>query len=289
MAISKKMMNIRALAEQMNNLSCPLCSLPVMLQDESRIVCEKNHSFDLSKQGYVNLAPQAHTTKYDRGLFEARKVMMTSGFFQPVLEKLVELIDSCMVGIEFPQILDAGCGEGSHLAYLTSHIKHKIAGVGIDLAKEGILAASKDYPGHSWLVADLANCPFQQASFDVVLNVLSPANYKEFTRILKEDGLFIKIVPENDYLKQLREIFYEDVVKEKEGNPIESVSAYFTNIRTESVTYDFPLNAFLLENLIRMTPLTWGASEEKIASALTSEIPFVTIDFTIIIGTNTSV
>ena len=56
------------------------------MQDKSRLVCTDNHSFDLSKNGYVNLAPQAHVTKYDKSLFEARKTVMSSGFFDPVLE-----------------------------------------------------------------------------------------------------------------------------------------------------------------------------------------------------------
>lgn len=81
-------------------------------------------------------------------------------------------------------------------------------------------------------------------------------------------------------------IFYEDVEKEKEGNPVDSVSTHFKHVKTERITYDFPLDTQLLENLIRMTPLTWGASTEKIEQALASKIPFVTIDFTMIIATN---
>ena len=56
------------------------------MADKSQLVCTDNHSFDLSKNGYVNLAPQAHVTKYDKSLFEARKTVMSSGFFNPVLE-----------------------------------------------------------------------------------------------------------------------------------------------------------------------------------------------------------
>ena len=33
-----------------------------------------------------------------------------------------------------------------------------------------------------------------------------------------------------------------------------------------------------------MTPLTWGASEEKVAEALQMDIPEITIDFTVISG-----
>lgn len=284
MAISKKMMNTNALTENIRLFHCPICASYIHLKDGSQLVCEQNHSFDLSKQGYVNLAPQAHMTKYNRSLFEARKTIMTSGFFQPVLDYLTVLIDEHIKPIQAPKMIDAGSGEGSHLAYLIAKLETEVAGVGIDLAKEGVLAAAKDYPGNSWIVADLANCPFQDESFDVLLNILSPANYKEFTRVLKVDGLFIKIVPENDYLKQLRAIFYEDKEREKEGNPVESVAAHFKDVQMERITYDFPLDPVLLESLIHMTPLTWGARAEKIEHALTAEIPFVTVDFTVIIG-----
>ncbi|MDS9472085.1 putative RNA methyltransferase [Sporosarcina pasteurii] len=286
MAISKKMMNAQALAKNEHLFRCPICSLTMEFKEDARLVCEKNHSFDLSRQGYVNLAPQAHVTKYDKRLFEARKTIITNGFFDPLLERLTALVDERVQNKQAPTIIDAGSGEGSHLASIVSKLSDATTGVGIDLAKEGVLAAAKDYPGHIWLVADLANCPFQDDTFDVMLNILSPANYAEFTRVLKPAGMFVKVVPENDYLKQLRTIFYDDAERQNEGNPVERTGEYFNTVKTERITYDFPLNQMLLEKLIQMTPLSWGASEDKIKSALQSEIPAVTVDYTIIIGTN---
>ena len=55
-------------------------------------------------------------------------------------------------------------------------------------------------------------------------------------------------------------------------------------VKTERITYQFPLDQELLAKLIRMTPLTWGASEEKVNEALSIGIPSITIDFTIIIA-----
>ncbi|AOV09046.1 hypothetical protein BI350_02515 [Sporosarcina ureilytica] len=280
------MMNARAFAQNEHLFHCPICSLTMELLEDARLVCEKHHSFDLSRQGYVNLAPQAHVTKYDKALFEARKTMITNGFFDPLLDRLTALVDEHVQHKQAPTIIDAGSGEGSHLASIVSKLSNPATGVGIDLAKEGVLAAAKDYPGHIWLVADLANCPFQDDAFDVMLNILSPANYAEFTRVLKPDGMFVKVVPENDYLKQLRTIFYEDAERQNEGNPVERMKDYFDNVKTERITYEFPLNQTLLENLIQMTPLSWGASAGKIEAAMKSEIPAVTIDYTIIIGTN---
>lgn len=284
MILSKKMMNAQAFEKNTHLFRCPICSGHMELLEQSRLVCTENHSFDLSKQGYVNLAPQAHATKYDKSLFSARKEIIDSGFFTPLLDRLASLISEPLQATDEPAIIDAGCGEGSHLSSLLSRFPDNVAGVGIDLAKEGIAAAAKDHPGHIWSVGDLANCPFQDARFDVVLNILSPANYGEFTRLLKSGGLFVKVIPEDGYLKELREVFYDGTERSQETNAIERITETFETVETERLIYEFPLDRDLLAKLIQMTPLTWGASAEKIEEALQANISSITIDFKIITG-----
>ncbi|WP_318617800.1 methyltransferase domain-containing protein [Sporosarcina sp. YIM B06819] len=282
MTLSKKMINAQMMDCNADLFRCPVCLSEMTMVDKSRLVCMTNHSFDLSKNGYVNLAPQAHVTKYDQSLFEARKTVMTSGFFDGVLEALVSTVETHAHAV----ILDAGCGEGSHLSTIVERLTGDVTGVGIDLSKEGITAAAKEYPGLIWSVADLANCPFQNDKFDAILNVLSPANYGEFTRLLKPGGLFVKAVPESGYLKELRAIFYEDKGQKDDADPVARVAEHFDAVSTERVTYTFPLAEGLLAPLIQMTPLTWGASADKIEEALQMAISEITIDFTIISGVN---
>ncbi|WP_342506883.1 methyltransferase domain-containing protein [Sporosarcina sp. FSL K6-2383] len=282
MTLSKKMINAQVMDRNADLFRCPICLAEMAMLDMSRLVCTHNHSFDLSKNGYVNLAPQAHMTKYDQSLFGARKTVMTSGFFDGVLDAVIKTIE----GQGHAIILDAGCGEGSHLSTVVERLTGEVTGVGIDLAKEGITAAAKEYPGLIWSVADLANCPFQDDQFDTILNILSPANYAEFTRLLKPGGLFVKAVPESGYLKELRAIFYEDKEQKDDADPVARVAEHFDEISTERVIYTFPLADGLLAPLIQMTPLTWGASADKIEEALQTAIPEITIDFTLIFGVN---
>ena len=94
MTLSKKMLNVQAMEQCVDVFRCPICSSEMEMVDQSRFVCLANHSFDLSKNGYVNLAPQAHVTKYDKSLFEARRTVMNSGFFAPVLEAVIRTIES---------------------------------------------------------------------------------------------------------------------------------------------------------------------------------------------------
>lgn len=283
MTLSKKMMNAYAIENNEQLFRCPVCAEAMKLVESSRLVCTVNHSFDLSKQGYVNLAPQAHTTKYDKSLFTARKTVIDGGFFRTMLEELTKVISSELRDAKPFTILDAGCGEGSHLNEILSQLTSDVVGVGIDLAKEGIVAAAKAHPGKIWSVADLASCPFQDGQFDVILNILSPANYAEFARLLKRGGLFIKVIPESHYLEELREVFYDEE-KSRETNPVERMAAHFEEVKAERITYSFSLENGLLAPLIRMTPLTWGASEEKVAEAYDKNITSITVDFKVLIG-----
>ncbi len=284
MTVSKKIVNAQVMERNPGLFRCPICASGMVMVDQERLVCEDNHSFDLSKNGYVNLAPQAHITKYDKSLFDARKTVMNSGFFDPILEGLITAVGAHIEGREQVVILDAGCGEGSHLSTILSQLQGNVTGVGIDLAKEGVAAASKEYPGAVWSVADLANCPFQGNQFDVILNILSPANYAEFTRLLKPGGLFVKAVPESGYLKELRAVFYEDKEQKDDADPVTRFAEHFDAVKTQRITYSFALTSELLAPLIKMTPLTWGASNDKIEEALRMDMREITIDFTIISG-----
>lgn len=284
MKLSKKMQSAQLMERTEGLFKCPICSAGMEMVEQARLVCENMHSFDLAKSGYVNLAPQAHATKYDKSLFEARTKVMGSGFFEPVLDRLSSFVNDHVSEIEEPVLLDAGCGEGTHLKSIHSRLTTETVGIGIDLAKEGIAAASKAYPGFIWSVADLAAMPFQDDAVDVILNVLSPANYAEFSRLLKRGGIVVKVVPESGYLQELREAFYDGKQQKEETDPVERFSEHFDDVKTDRVTYTFALPDGLLAPLMRMTPLTWGASEERVRKVQHTGMKEISIDLRVIVG-----
>ena len=284
MKLSKKMQSAQLMERTAGLFKCPICSTGMEMVEQAKLVCENMHSFDLAKSGYVNLAPQAHATKYDKSLFEARTKVMASGFFKPVLDKLSSLVNDHLGESDESVLLDAGCGEGTHLKAIHSRLSMETVGIGIDLAKEGIAAASKAYPGFIWSVADLAVMPFQDDAVDVILNVLSPANYAEFNRLLKRGGIVVKVVPESGYLQELREAFYNGKQQKEETDPVERFSEHFDDVKTERVTYTFTLPDGLLAPLIHMTPLTWGASEERVREVQQEGMKEISIDLRVIVG-----
>lgn len=285
------LLNDNSTSQYVDLLRCPICQNSMQLINRKSLICRDKHCFDLAKQGYVNLLSHGVKTKYNKQLFEARKLLAQSGFFEPLNEKLCELISNesesqnCSL-----KIVDAGCGEGSHLANIQQKLSESAGmiplGVGMDLSKEGIQIAARDYDRIFWCVADLAQCPFQDRQFDVILNILSPANYSEFERILTDDGLIIKVIPEKDYLKELREIFYEETEKQDYSNAktVELFENHLKLLNVVPVRYTVTLNQLLIGNLVHMTPLTWGAHEEQIGKVLQLEHLEVTVDLALMIG-----
>ncbi len=273
---------------------CPLCSQPMRMVTCKSLLCTNQHCYDLSRHGYIHLSSRAYKTKYDKLLFASRRRMYNSGFFDPLNEAItnhmVEFMKPLLDQNRQLYLLDAGCGEGSHLSHIQDKLIQKgireLTSVGMDLSKEGIAAASKKYPQPLWCVADLAHCPFANQQFDGILNILSPSNYAEFTRVLAEDGCILKVVPEQYYLQELR--YGYELNKNKPAysndNTLSRFKEHFQLLNVERVTYCFPLHADLMEPLIHMTPLTWGATEADWHRVQKMNLTHITVDLLILCG-----
>ncbi len=140
--------------------------------------------------------------------------------------------------------------------------------MGIDIAKEGILAASRHYPEQIWCVGDLAKSPFAKSSFDTILNILSPANYEEFKRLLTPGGCVVKVVPQSRYLHELRAQLYADSDKESYSNDqiVARFKESFMEVNVKRVTYTTPLATELIPELLEMTPMGWHKKKKALLS-----------------------
>lgn len=275
----------RAFNKNISLFRCPVCHGRMLRTDAHGLNCTEGHNFDLSRKGYVNLLTARQNTVYDRVLFQARREVFEAGLFGPLVNKTVEVINK--LSYDPITLLDAGCGEGSFLHSLSKEMGLVSAAfLGIDISKEGIhLAASCNEP-ILWCVADLAQLPLQDASVDIILNVLSPANYTEFQRVLKPAGVIIKVIPGQDYLQELRDVVGVEQGKFTYSN--EQVVKHFEeNLKVEAmypVNYKFEVDPSLWPSLVRMTPLTWNKSIHQEWDTLCRKIPRITVDLEIIVG-----
>lgn len=263
------------------------------MSESKSLICDKGHCFDFSKSGYFNFLSHPHQDNYTKHLFEARRRVFQSGFFDPLLSKITDLILND-IGRESCKILDAGCGEGSSLSRIHNMLKQNnvvdVLGVGLDISKEGINLASKKYPGTIWCVADLAKAPFASNQFDIIVNILSPANYSEFKRLLTKDGVVIKVVPGKNYLHELREILFKNTHRQVYENS-GTVKCFLDNLDVTGsydVQYNVILDKGLITDLVSMTPLSWGITEDRIEKLLEMNSLKLTVDLKILVGVKDS-
>ena len=263
----------RRLSPLLPVLRCPRCAGAFTLTDQS-LVCERGHCYDLSRRGYVNLAP-AHDQsgeKYDGTLFESRRLVLEGGFYEPVLEAVCALLPD---GRPFT-LLDVGCGEGYYARQIAQSFPLSRI-LGVDLSRDAITAAAR-IPGHeAWLVADLKHLPLADASADIVLDVLTPADYEAFARVLKPDGLLIKAVPGADYLREVRQAvssWLRGGGAYDNARVLEHLRAHAHVLSETEVRVTRALTPELSRAFARMTPMTFSVPREAL-DALT--LPSITI------------
>jgi 23S rRNA (guanine745-N1)-methyltransferase len=289
---SKRIQSANYVSQYEAILACPICHSSMKVMEFKSLICSNHHTFDFAKQGYINLTTHSVKVNYSKELFEARRKLITeTSFYEPLIEEIVKVIHQYFAETkETLAILDTGCGEGSHLSMISDNMRSnfckEVVGVGIDLSKEGIMVAAKNYSECIWAVADLANTPFENSKFDVILNILSPSNYAEFNRLLKPDGIVIKISPQSGYLKELREHLFLEPEKQNYSNAeiVDRFNASFRFVESTRITYKANLNQSALHWLVSMTPLTWNANEEAVKTFLNRENAIITVDLDILIG-----
>lgn len=293
--LSKKVQRAQFFQSHLHLFRCPYCGGAFTFQDQLSLICSHRHTFDLSKQGTVNLLVHHVHSEYDQELFVCRRrIMQETDFFQPLLERLAAEInrywsDDDKKGERL--LLDAGCGEGTHLTRLLSLLKqsgHRASGIGVDIAKEGIHQAAKNSIDAQWLIADLAHPPFSSHIFDGILNILSPSNYEAFSRILKPSGWLIKVVPASDYLKELRIFFRGNDGGRTYSNAdvLAHFNSRFPDTNRFSITYTRHLEGDQLFDLMRMTPLSWRASESLKEQWVSARSRTLTVDLTVLMAKN---
>lgn len=270
-------MKRKPLIESCHLLRCPLCGGGIAYENGS-LLCQNRHCFDVSKKGTVNFLPSAKQSHYVKGLFENRARVFAAGYYDAVLAELEQLFAQL-----FPPhavILDAGCGEGFYASALQTDGRQIF---GLDNAKEAIALASRSPAPVRWMVADLANVPLQDGCVDGVLNILSPANYREFDRLLRSGGVVIKVIPGPGYLQEIRTAVASQLRQGQQDG--QAVAALFDRelerIQTRRVVKTFRVPAEDAQAFLRMTPMTFHVD---IAAVRPEKIPEITVDLTILAG-----
>lgn len=262
------------------HLICPQCGAAFALTDQS-LICQNGHCFDLSRRGYVNLAPSHRQSaeKYDAALFESRGRILADGFYAPVLEAVCGLLEKRFGEAPF-LLVDAGCGEGYYARAAAR--RFPAAGViGLDLSRDAVALAARGPEPVRWFVADLKHLPVRDGAAGAVLDILSPADYGEFRRILAPDGVLVKAVPGPDYLREIRAAVRPYLRSAAYDNAaVLSHLRQHAQILSETpVRAVLPLTAAQSRDFLRMTPMTFSVPPEALEAV---HLDHITIDMRVL-------
>ena len=232
------------------DLLCPVCG-SVLVKKERALVCEHNHSFDIARQGYVNLLPVQQKHSQDPGDTReqvlSRRNFLDTGIYAPILEALIRAAKEYGASGE---LLDVGCGEGYYCAGLSKALGLPLTGV--DISKEAVRAAAARYKGPNWLCATAAHLPIRNESVSLLTSLFALTLPEEFNRVLVPGGLYIQVVAAEDHLLGLKRIIY-DQLTHKEKHTTQDIPG-LTLVHSEKIAFDFRLTKEQIPWLFAMTP-----------------------------------
>lgn len=252
-------------------LICPMCSGRLSKVYHS-LRCENQHSFDIAKEGYINLLLPQHKQSKDPGdskpMVAARRKFHSLEFYKPFALNLNQMLQ------QGSNLLDLGCGEGSYAHWLLSEVPD-IQYYGVDISRHAVKAASKATKDAVFIVASNWHLPLQAQSFDQALTIFAPVNQTQLQSVLKPSGHWINVTPGTQHLKELRTALYPQLTDIDKALVFDDWSVQ----HEETITYIKTLNNPSICALLEMTPYQWQADQQRVERMRQTTELELTFDF----------
>ena len=246
---------------------CPICKSKLNIDGKS-YCCENNYSFDIAKQGYVNLLPvnKKHSDNPgdSKDMVLSRRAFLESGKYECFSDKLNEIIVSLLGNSQNLSIVDCGCGEGYYDGRLIQEldklkIDYKL--FGFDISKEAVRFAAGKYKNAQFFVGSCFDISLADESFDCAINIFAPMVESELCRVLKKGGYLIYAVPGKNHLMGLKKAIYENTYENEEKH---TEYAGFEFVDRYSVKDTITVQDEETVNLFKMTPYYYKTEKSAV-------------------------
>lgn len=263
----------------MSVLKCPVCSLD-LIYSERCLKCGNNHSFDIAKEGYVNLL-SAHRSGDNIGdnkeMARFRRDFLDKGYYSILADAVGEYLEKYTK--ENETVLDICCGEGYYTEYLTKTYIRKY--YGFDISKNMVRLAGKRKCGANFFVANISSIPVRSESIKFAFHLFAPFHSKEFSRILSRDGVIVTAIPGKEHLYELKEIVYDKPYFNDEKPP---QTGELKLIEKKRAKAKIVINSQEdIMSLFKMTPYFYHTPGEGIKRLENKNSLTVTIDFVLLV------
>ena len=265
-------------------IRCPLCGGQLRREGKS-LLCDSRHTFDISKQGYVNLLPpgkekNAHTGE-EKIMVKARVDFLSRGYYKNISDRLAELMSEQIDTGSPIVICDMGCGEGYHTCNFTegvhSRLNKPVLTLGFDaskhaavyssklsrsrgmMPKDGVGAEFNSPVGAYFMPANIFHLPTPDHSVSAAVSMFAPIAWDEVKRILKPGGILAVVSSGRDHLMEMRSLIYDEV-KLSDFTP--AACEGFTAVARDELTYETTIETNEdIRNLFMMTPFYYKTTE----------------------------
>lgn len=177
-------------------LACPVCGLSLGHQNRT-LRCPSGHSYDVARQGYVNLLRGAAPANADTAeMVAARARFLNTGGYLPIRDAVVEACHATT------RVAEVGAGTGYYLAAVVTE-QHPQAHLALDVSAAAARRSSR--MGLASAVADTwAGLPILGERLDCIMCIFAPRNPAEFARVLTPGGRVVVVTPRPAHLAELR-------------------------------------------------------------------------------------
>lgn len=269
-------------------LICPLCQAGLAAAD-AQLRCPGGHTFDISREGYVNLLVQRKKTAVTVGdsaeMLRARRLFLEAGHYEPLVDALKSVVAAQSTAAENQVIVEAGCGEGYYLRQLGQpETVPTTCYFGVDIAKKGVQMAARRMKHGRFVVADInKQLPFATQSVHLLLNIFAPRHPAEFCRILAPTGRLLVIIPAPSHLQSVRDNFQLLTIEPEKKRKIQRQFVdQLTLAASRTCTFDCVLTGDQLHALIQMTPNARHLTAEQQAAIAAADHFTTTASFEIL-------
>jgi 23S rRNA (guanine745-N1)-methyltransferase len=253
------------LGEIVDLLRCPVCA-GELEQGEGVLRCPSGHSFDIARQGYVNLIPGQGDTA---AMVDAREAFLGAGHYARLSSAIAEQARATAGGAGAGAVLDIGAGTGHYLARVLNALPDAY-GISVDSSAAALRRAARAHPRGAAVGADVwRGLPFRDDSAALALSVFAPRNPAEMARVLAPDGALIAATPTTRHLYELvGPLGLLSVPDDKADRLDEQLAPHFAPSERGTVEHAMFLAREEAAQLVRMGPSAWHVDDQSVDERL---------------------
>jgi 23S rRNA (guanine745-N1)-methyltransferase len=259
------------LADVVDLLRCPVCGDDLALTGGA-VRCAVGHSFDVARQGYVNLVPGRADSPE---MVEARDTFLRAGHFRPLAAALAE--ETARVGSPATAagprasaaVVDVGAGTGYYLTRILDSLPDA-RGIALDASPAALRRAARAHDRAAAVGADAWKpLPVRGGIATIVLSVFAPRNAGEMARILAPGGTLLAVTPTTRHLHELvGPLGLLSVPDDKQDRLDAQLVGQFALTERRTIEHAMFLTRDECAQLVRMGPSAWHVDERAVAERL---------------------